>query len=136
MKRYLFLLAGVVLAALGMAVFARMPHPQHASPAAQRARETVAWNVRVQGGRMEPDVLSASKGARAVLRVTNADARQHELRLLGYEDLVPAFKVEAGTTTEKTLDLDRPAEDLVLQVDGRLGARVAVLGSHLEEGHR
>ena len=135
MSRYFWLLALVVGAALLLHQIPRFSPPP--VPDALSARRVqVLWRLEVRGGRLIPDLLSAPRSARAEIRICNRDSMPHSLRLLGYEDVLAEMNVPAGDSLVRSLILDRPADDLAMELDGKPAARVAVMGSHLLGDHR
>lgn len=135
MNRFLWLFALVVIAALVLRALPRASSHDSAGrvPA---ARVQVLWRLEIRDGRLVPDVLSASGNSKAQLRIINFDSRPHLLRLLGYEDLLPEVRVPAADSVSRFVILERPGEDLAMELDGRRAARVAVLGSHMVGDHR
>ena len=135
MNRFLWLFALVVVAALVLRALPRTSSNDTAGrlPA---ARVQVVWRLEIREGKLVPDVLSAPGNSRAQLRVANFDSRPHTLRLLGYEDLLPDIQVPARDSLTRFVVLERPGDDLAMELDGRRAARVAILGSHMVGDHR
>ena len=136
MKRYGFVLAGALLAALVLGAVARAPRRAETRTQATQAVPTDTLRVAFADGTARPDAATVAVGHRVALLLTNEGAGTITVGLAGYEDRVPAAPLAPGITRTVPFVADRPGEAFAFLVDGEPCGRLAVTGSHLEEGHR
>lgn len=135
------LIALAVVAAVGVSLLARAPRPGVA-PAGDGAAAAPVLDVAltVRADAVEPARVAVPKGTRVRLHLARAaDAGKPEslhVRLAGYDDRISVPPLAPGTTWSGEFLADRPGEDFAWMVEGRPVGTLAVLGSHLEEGHR
>jgi len=135
-RAYRNLSIAVLLAALLVAVLARRPHHFAAPPDRSAVAPSVRLTVQVRDGVASSDPASVPKDRQVELDVANREARPVRLTLAGYEDRVDTGSIAPGQTWHGRFLADRPGQDFAWLVDGRPVGRLAVTGSHLEEGHR
>jgi endonuclease YncB( thermonuclease family) len=134
-RRYLLLVAAV-LAGIGVvSVLARLPRGASQATAAVTPAPEVALSLAIDGGRISPAAASVPKGDTVRLTLANHDRVAHAVRLAGYESQV-TVTIAAGGSWSGSFRAELPGEDFVWLVDGQPAGRLAVSGSHLEEGHR
>lgn len=134
-RRYAVLFAGIVAAALLLALAGRLPQPRAEAPAPVAEAPAAALELTIDGGRVLPVLTQVEKGHRVELVVTNRGAGVARLTLTGYEDRVD-LHVGAGERTGASFLADRPGDGFAWHVDGEPAGRFVVTGSHLVEGHR
>jgi hypothetical protein len=133
--RWQSLLGVIVVAALALALFARLPHGAPAAPAAPAPRHEWALALAWRDGALHPQTAAVPKDYHVHLTVTNASPDTLDLTLAGYEDRVHV-RVAPDSVWRGTFLADRPGEAFAWRAGGRMVGRLAVIGSHLEEGHR
>jgi hypothetical protein len=135
-RRYVLLIAAVMLSALALTAMGRMPRTRTPAEGGEPepAAETLAFEIR--DGAMTPAVASVPVGRRIVLRVSHHGGRAATLALAGYEDRLPPRVLAPGEVWTAELIADRPGEDFAWTLDGRFAGRFNVTGAHLVEGHR
>jgi len=133
--RWRNLLATVVIAAVALALVARLPRraPDAAPAPAPRPESPLALVWR--DGALDPASAGVPKGHLVRLAVTNASPDTLDLTLAGYQDHVHA-RVAPGASWRGAFVADRPGEAFAWLAGNRMVGRLAVTGSHLEEGHR
>jgi len=133
--RWRNLLATVVVAAIVLALVARLPHRSPdaapAPPARPESQLALVWN----GDAIDPEVTVVPKDHLARLTVTNTSHDTLDLDLAGYDDRVHA-RIAPGARWRVSFVADRPGEAFAWRAGTRVVGRLAVTGSHLEEGHR
>ena len=136
MSRWRTLFAVVVGLALVIAVAGRLPSgaAREAAPAPAPVEATLAF--RVTDGAVEPAFATVPRGQRVRLVVENASTREITPRLPGYDDRIAFVAIAPGATWSGSFLADRPGADFALWIDDEPGARIAIAGSHLVEGHR
>uniref|UniRef100_A0A832MKN6 EfeO-type cupredoxin-like domain-containing protein n=1 Tax=Eiseniibacteriota bacterium TaxID=2212470 RepID=A0A832MKN6_UNCEI len=136
MSRWRALALGVAVAALAVSAAARLPRraPEAAPPPPPPPLAEVAFEIGPSGA--TPFAAAVPKGHRVRLTVVNRAGRAIEARLAGYEDRVTTGALAPDSSWTGTFLADLPGEGFALLVDGEPAARLAVTGSHLEEGHR
>jgi hypothetical protein len=126
----------VLVAALAVTVLARMPRRAPSASPAPAARPVAGLALTWDGAALAPEISSVPKEHQVELQVTNAAADTLELALEGYADRLPSMRVAPGATWNGTFVADRPGDAFAWNANGRPVGRLAVTGSHLEEGHR
>jgi hypothetical protein len=136
MKRYAWLLAFALLAALLLGPLARLAGRSSATarPAPPVPEATLA--LAIVDDRLAPESSAVPKDHRVRLVVTNRDARARTLTLAGYRDRLAPRTLAPGEVWSATFLADRPGDDFAWLLDGRPAGRFKVLGSHLVEDHR
>lgn len=135
-RAYRWLAILVAGGAVALAVFARAPKPGPKHVARSLAAKAESLHIEIANGVLRPDRGEVAKGSEVLLTVRNRDQRPHAFSLAGYEDRSISASIGAGETTVLRFLAERPGEDFAWIVDGRPAGRLAVHGSHLEEGHR
>lgn len=135
-RRYRTLILVVLGGAIAVSALARMPRRAVEAPRAAAPAPVTDLAITIAGGGLTPAIASVPKGRVVRLAVTNADGVAIDLRLAGYEDRVAIRGLAPGATARDTFVADRPGEDFAWLVNGKPVGRLAVTGSHLEEGHR
>ena len=136
MKRYAWLLiVGVLASAAGLLAVRQL---RGAAPAAEATPtpETSTLALVVGADRLEPELASVPKGHMVSLEVRNDRETPVTLLLQGYEDRLTVGPIAPGETWRGTFLADRPGEAFPWRVGDMAVGRLAVLGSHLVEGHR
>jgi hypothetical protein len=134
-RRYVFLFAGVILAAGLISLLGRMPGPRPEAPAPTAAAPRASLELTIDGTQVMPVATQAPKDHEVDLVVVNRGAQPAELTLSGYEDRV-GIRVEPGGRESLAFLADRPGDGFAWLVDGQPAGRFVVSGSHLVEGHR
>src|SRR5262245_21675905 len=137
MKRYFLLalvlgVAAIALSILGPPKSRGRTHDTRAQAVTPLQELTLV----VRDSAIEPSLASVPKGTRVRLRIVNQGARPARIVLAGYEDHVPVPALSPGASWSGEFLADRPGEDFAWLLDGKPASRLAVTGSHLEEGHR
>jgi hypothetical protein len=135
-RAYLGLAAGAALAALALSFVARVPRPAAAPPQAAPAAPVVEITLELGADGVAPEVAQVPKDHRVELVVVNRRPAPASFALAGYEDRVGAGAIAPGATWRASFVADRPGEGFAWLVGGEPAGRLAVTGSHLEEGHR
>lgn len=137
-RAYGLLLALIVAAAVGLGALGRLPRRAVAPPAptVPVAAAPVSLALAVQGGGVVPETSTVPKDRRVRLTVINRGATVVSLCLAGYEDRVTLGPLAPGAARTLEFLADRPGEDFAWMLDGRPAGRLAVVGSHLMDGHR
>ena len=136
MKRYGFVLAGALLAALVLGALARAPRTSSVHSDAHATVPVDSLRVTFANGTARPEAASIPVGHRLALTFVNEGPRPIAAGLAGYEDRVPPAPLAPGAARTVTFVADRPGEAFAFLVDGEPCGRLAVTGSHLPEGHR
>ena len=136
MKRYAFVLAGALVAAVVLGVLGRAPRSRATHASASAAVRTDSLRIVFRDGVASPATASVPEGRRLALTLANEGGRFLTVTLAGYEDRVPPAPLGPGATHTVTFLADRPGEAFAFLVDGEPSGRLAVTGSHLPEGHR
>ena len=134
-RRYVFLFAAIVAAALMISLAGRLPRPRAEAPEPVAAAPRTALELVIDGERMLPVLTQVEKGHRVDLEVVNRGNAEARLTLTGYDDRVD-LRVGAGARTGVSFLADRPGDGFAWHVDGEPAGRFVVTGSHLVEGHR
>lgn len=134
-RRYLYLFAGIVAAALLLALAGRLPRPRAEAPEPVAEAPRATLELTIDGDRVLPVLTQVEKGHRVELAVANRGGNAAHLTLTGYEDRVD-LRVGAGERTSASFLADRPGDGFAWHVDGEPAGRFVVAGSHLVEGHR
>ena len=136
MKRYAVVLFAALAAALVLGTIARGPRG-HATPVtSEPAATSETLRVAFAGGVARPEVASVPLGRRVTATLVNEGDRPIAAALAGYEDRFALAPIAPGGSRTVTFLADRPGEAFAWLVDGEPCGRLAVTGSHLEEGHR
>jgi len=136
MKRYAIVLAVAVAAALALGAIARAPRGREARTVAAHQAPSETLSVAFSAGSARPEVVSVTAGHRVTATLVNEGTRPIAAALAGYEDRFALATIAPGTSRTVTFVADRPGEAFAWLVDGEPCGRLAVTGSHLEEGHR
>lgn len=132
-RSYVRLAIGLLAAGIALGVLARLPRkPEPPAPAPPPERVQLVLAIRADGS-VTPERMAAPKGAEITLVVANEGASERTLALAGYEERV-RVAVAPGATKRVVFLADRPGGDFAWLVDGTPSGRLAVTGSHLEEG--
>jgi hypothetical protein len=135
-KRYGFVLAGALLAALVLGALARAPRTSSSRTAVHATVPVDSLKITFADGTARPEAASVPAGHRLALTFVNQGPRPITAGLAGYEDRVPPAPLAPGAARTVTFVADRPGEAFAFLVDGEPCGRLAVTGSHLPEGHR
>jgi hypothetical protein len=135
-RSYRVLLLVVLAGAIAVSAIARLPRAGRGAPRARAIAPVTDLAITVIGDRLSPEAASVPKGYRVRLTVVNAGRAPLALRLAGYEDRVAIAALAPGAAWRDTFLADRPGEGFAWLVNGSPAGRLAVTGSHLEEGHR
>ena len=137
MKRYLVLLAiAAVLGMVGLYVSraVRFRPPPLPVPT---ARPEVALDITIRPDhRILPGIASVPKDHIVRLTVTNRSAGSASLSLMGYQDRLRVATIAPDSLWRGEFVADRPGEDFAWVLEGQPVGRLAVLGSHLVDGHK
>jgi hypothetical protein len=136
MKRYAFVLLIALSAALAIGFLARTPHGPEARTVSESEPPADTLRVTFAGGVARPDLASVPAGHRVTATLVNEGDRAISAGLAGYEDRFAPASIAPGASRTVTFLADRPGEAFAWLVDGEPCGRLAVTGSHLEEGHR
>ena len=136
MKRYGVVLALALVAALVLGAVARLPRGSAERAPVAPAVPSLKLKVAFAAGAARPEAASVPVGHRVEATLVNEDSRVLTIGLAGYEDRVPAAAIAPGSSRTVGFVADRPGEAFAWLVDGEPCGRLAVTGSHLEEGHR
>jgi hypothetical protein len=135
-RGYRWVVLLVLVGALAVTALARAPRRAPARPAPEPARPVVELEFTVRDHALEPSVAEVPLGHRVRLAIVQRGAADVSLTLAGYEDRVHVERLAPGATWRGEFVADRPGEGFAWLLDGEPAGRLAVLGSHLEEGHR
>ena len=137
MRRYLVFVMVLAVVATALAILGppRSRGRSGASPASAAAPAQDLTLI-VRGGTIEPTLVAVPKGTRVRVRIENRQVHIARVALSGYEDRLPVPALAGGAEWSGEFLADRPGEDFAWVLEGRPVARLAVTGSHLEEGHR
>jgi hypothetical protein len=136
MKRYAFVLLAALAVALVLGFAARAPHRGEARTVRASGAPAETLRVAFAGGVARPDLASVPAGRRVTATLVNDGPKPIEAALAGYEDRFARATIAPGESRTVTFLADRPGEAFAWLVDGEPCGRLAVTGSHLEEGHR
>ena len=136
MKRYVLVLLAALFAALVLGAVARAPHGRATRIASAPVAPSETLRVAFAGGVARPEVTSVPAGHRVTVTLVNEGDRPIAAALAGYEDRFALAPIAPGASCTVTFLADRPGEAFAWLVDGEPCGRLAVTGSHLEEGHR
>lgn len=136
MNRYLWLLVlGALAGALGLAALrARPAVAPEAAPEPRREISTLSYVLGESG--LDPALAAVPRGHRVVVAVQNARSQPVSLALQGYEDQVRSDAIAPGKVWHVEFLAERPGEAFAWLAGDVPVGRIAVTGSHLEEGHR
>ena len=135
-RAYRNVLIAVMISALLVAVLARRPHRSVTPSGSAAVAPSVRLALEVHDGAMTPDPAGVPKDHEVELSITNREASVVRVTLGGYEDRVDTGAIAPGVTWSGRFLADRPGQDFAWLIGGRPVGRLAVAGSHLEEGHR
>jgi hypothetical protein len=136
MRRYAWLLLAALVLGGGGVIAARTvrwraPEPEREAPA-----PVVALTFALGEAGLEPVDAAVPKGHRVTLELHNGRSLPATIVLQGYDDRFLAGPIVPGGTWRGEFLADRPGEAFAWLADGVPVGRLAVTGSHLEEGHR
>jgi len=137
MKRRYGTLFAIVLAIAVLLARVRAPHSvasHHGATAAPAHAETLS--LVIENGGVTPAYASVPKGSVVHVHVACHTTAPVSLVLAGYEKRFTIPPLAAGSRWGGTFTADLPGDDFAWLLDGKPAARLAVTGSHLEEGHR
>lgn len=135
-RPYRWLAVAVFAGAVALAAFARAPKQAMRTAPRPAVASAAAIHIEIVSGAVRPERSEVPKGSTVVITVVNRDERPHSLSLAGYEGRSASISVAADGNAVIRFLADRPGEDFAWIVDGHPAGRLAVLGSHLEEGRR
>ena len=137
-RRYLVLLAAVLVVGLALSLIARSGRLQssQAPTPVNAPAPRVPVSIHVRDGAITPSESVVPLGSRVALEVVNDGHHNVDVTLAGYEGRLPALHVVGIAAARGEFTADRPGEDFAWLVDGRPAGRLRVAGSHLIEGHR
>lgn len=135
-SRYLMLLAGAFAIGLVLMFTARSIHAP--APVAVRAPEipSVALALTLTKDGIAPASASVPKDHRVMLAITNRRHDRVGLSLHGYQDRLMIGWIEPDSTWRGEFLADRPGDGFAWMLEGEPVGKLAVEGSHLEDGHR
>ena len=135
--RYRTLVVAALIAAPALAGLARLP--RRAAPRALAASTPVATadvSLVFAAGALSPERASVQKGERVRLTLENRGADTLAASLAGYQDRLRVPPLAPGARWQGEFLADRPGDEFAWLAGGRPIGRLAVTGSHLQEGHR
>lgn len=137
MKRYAWLFVSALAIAAAVLVLDRFAAPRARPEERAPGPPTVLLEITVTpDGRIDPSDASVPKGHLVRLAVRNETAAPVSLTLMGYQDRVAPTAVPPDSVWYGEFLADRPGDDFAWMLAGSPAGRLAVSGSHLEEGHR
>ena len=136
MKRYVAVLLVTLALALVLGAIARAPRGHETRTASVAAAPAETLRIAFSGGVAHPEVASVPAGHVVTATIVNEGPRAIEAALAGYEDRFALAPIAPGESRTVTFLADRPGEAFAWLVDGEPCGRLAVTGSHLEQGHR
>ena len=135
-RRYAMLAAASVIAAVILALVARMPRSSPAGHEAPAPIPETRLALAFEDGRLTPEHAAVPKGHRVVMTLANHDRAPLTLELAGYQDRVRIESLPPGASRQISFIADLPGDDFAWIRDGHPVGILRVTGSHLEEGHR
>jgi hypothetical protein len=135
-RRYGMLIVAVLAGVLAVSLLARRRPAAPRAPVAAAPAPSVELALVFEGGRLTPAASAVPKGHLVKLTVTNHDRAPLALSLAGYETRVTIPQIAPGAEWSGSFTADLPGEGFAWLVHGQPAGRLAVTGSHLEEGHR
>ena len=136
MRRYLVLFGSALVLGLVLMLVARTVHAP--APAVTRAPEipTVDLELTLTSQGITPENSSVPKDHRVRLAIVNHRRDRVGLSLHGYQDRLMIGWIDPDSTWRGEFLADRPGEGFAWMLEGEPVGKLAVVGSHLEEGHR
>ena len=136
MKRYLVLFGSALALGLVLMLLALTVHAP--APVVTRAPEIPAVDLELtltsQG--ISPELSSVPKDHRVRLTIVNRRRDRVGLSLHGYQDRLMIGWIDPDSTWRGEFLADRPGEGFAWMLEGEPVGKLAVVGSHLVEGHR
>ena len=134
-RAYGWLIVAIVVAALAISLAAHRPLAPARAAAPAPPRPAVALTLTVSDEGIAPALTQVPKDARIALTLVSHAGRPARITLAGYQDRVRVM-LAPGATWRGSFVADLPGEGFAWLVDDEPAGRLAVLGSHLVEGHR
>jgi hypothetical protein len=136
-KRYLVLLAIVILVGIAAVVATRARRDAAGPARGADARPEVALAIAITPeGEIDPASAAVPKDHLVRLTVTNHYRRQITLTLMGYQDRFGVAYVDADSVWQGSFVADRPGDGFAWILEGAPVGRLEVTGVHMIEGHQ
>ena len=137
MKRSYWLLFALVLAVAVVLAALGRPRTRPQAPAAPAHDvPVVELALEIRDGHMTPEAAAVPKGSRVRLKIDYRGDHPAQLALAGYEDRLVIPALAPGSEWSGEFLADRPGDEFAWLLNGEPSGRLAVTGSHLEDGHR
>jgi hypothetical protein len=136
MSRYLKLLAGAFAIGLVLMFVARSLHAPALIAAKTPEIPSVALALTLTRDGITPANASVPKDHHVMLTITNHRHDRVGLSLHGYQDRLLIGWIEPDSTWRGEFLADRPGDGFAWMLEGEPVGKLAVEGSHLEDGHR
>jgi hypothetical protein len=136
MRRYFLLLGSAFVIGLVLIPVARTVHV--APPAAPKVAgiPSVDLALTLTKAGITPENSSVPKDHRVRLTIVNHRRDRVGLALHGYQDKLMIGWIDPDSTWRGEFLADRPGEGFAWEMEGDPVGKLAVLGSHLVDGHR
>ena len=136
MKRYLTLFGSALAVGLVLMLLARTVHMPAPAPPKVVEIPSVDLTLTLTKQGITPENSSVPKDHRVRLTIVNRRRDRVGLALHGYQDKLMIGWIEPDSTWRGEFLADRPGEGFAWMLEGEPVGKLAVLGSHLEEGRR
>lgn len=136
MKRYLMLFGSALVLGMAMMLVARTVHMPPPAPPRIAEIPSVDLTLTLTKQGITPENASVPKDHRVRLTIINRRRDRVGLALHGYQDRLMIGWIDPDSTWRGEFLADRPGEGFAWMLEGEPVGKLAVTGSHLEEGHR